>query len=702
MARLEVQIDGNANGLTSSLNKANAGLNRFSNEAAKVTAQTNKFSGSVGQANGVAIEFNRIIQDAPYGMMGIGNNITQLTQSFSTLKQQTGSTGAALKQTFTSILSSGNLLSLGISAIVTGWTLWERHAQKANKATKDLEDGTKSYIETLEGLKRASGEGQVNAQKDLTNLKLMYEATQNLTIPMKDRKRVADELIKQYPKQFEGLTTEAVLAGKASQAYDKLTASITATAMAAAYANKMTENAQKQLNNYLQIIDKQNQANKLSLAIEREKASISTSAAGSAGVGASSAAQYRTIAAIEEKRTVILNDINKLGKENSDITNENNLLQKNYNDQIVKGADAGGKLSTQLDKVGKTTKEGKDIMQDLVGSVMSEYDRKIFDINNKYDEIFKKIKLIGNASKQADAFGLATQAKQFETLQAQVNRYIETVKGISPSGLRTLTNSNINSSSLPGLSDATDRINKPTKSVLSKDDKDLEKRLGRVVERGFRSGLDNILSSMDDLGNNFKEVFSNAFSTISGSFSKVFQDMIVTQLGDGFAKKINSDDFELWKGLGSKLSKAFVAGASMAGGLISNLTNKTSYVGQGIGAGLSGAASGAAAGAAIGGQTGSIWGAVAGGLIGAISGIFGASSARKQEKIQQEQLLEQKKQTALMERQNPLAWASNISGMMTVNGIVNGVERNAKGQLVAKVSGQDLMFILNRTGGERW
>ncbi|VTQ00337.1 hypothetical protein [Sphingobacterium daejeonense] len=384
------------------------------------------------------------------------------------------------------------------------------------------------------------------------------------------------------------------------------------------------------------------------------------------------------------------------------ITNENNLLQKNYNDQIVKGADAGGKLSTQLDKVGKTTKEAKDIMQDLVGSVMSEYDRKIFEINNKYDEIFKKIKLIGNSSKQADAFGLATQAKQFETLQAQVNRYIETVKGISPTGLRTLTNNNISSSTLPGLSDATDRINKPTKSVLSKDDKDLEKRLGRVVERGFRSGLDNILSSMDDLGNNFKEVFSNAFSTISGSFSKVFQDMMVTQLGDSFAKKINSDDFELWKGLGSKLSKAFVAGASMAGGLISNLTNKTSYVGQGIGAGLSGAASGAAAGAAIGGKTGSIWGAVAGGLIGAISGIFGASSARKQEKIQQEQLLEQKKQTALMERQNALAWASNISGMMTVNGIVNGVDRNAKGQLVAKVSGQDLMFILNRTGGERW
>jgi len=690
MARLQVEIDGNANGFVSSINQANAGLNKFSNEAGKVSAQTKKFTGSVGQASGVAIEFNRIIQDAPFGMMGIGNNITQLTQSFSTLKQQTGSTGAALKQTFTSILSSGNLLSLGISAIVTGWTLWERHAQKANKATKDLEDGTKSYIETLEGLKRASGEGQVNAQKDLTNLKLMYEATQNLTIPMKDRKRVADELIKQYPKQFEGLTTEAVLAGKASQAYDKLTASITATAMAAAYANKMTENAQKQLNNYLQIIDKQNQANKLSLAIEREKASISTSAAGSAGVGASSAAQYRTIAAIEEKRTVILNDINKLGKENSDITNENNLLQKNYNDQIIKGADAGGKLSTELGKAGKTTKETSDIMQNLVGSVMSEYDRKIFDINNKYDEIFKKIKLIGNASKQADAFGLATQAKQFETLQAQVNRYIETVKGIKPTNIETLTNNSV-APILPGFTKANERFNKVKPIGLSKDEKDLEKRLGRVVERGFRSGLDNILSNIDDLGSNFYEVFANSFKLLSGSISKVFNDVVVTKLGNKFSSMLDSKDFQIGK-LSSDVSKSIVAGAGIAGGLISSMSKNSSAVGQGLG----GAVSGAAAGSAFG-----PWGAVAGGLIGALSGIFGASSARKQEKIQQDQLLEQKKQTALMERQNALAWASNIIGQMTSNGIVNNIDRNATGELVAKVSGQDLLFVLNRAGGKR-
>lgn len=690
MARLQVEIDGNANGFVSSINQANAGLNKFSNEAGKVSAQTKKFTGSVGQASGVAIEFNRIIQDAPFGMMGIGNNITQLTQSFSTLKQQTGSTGAALKQTFTSILSSGNLLSLGISAIVTGWTLWERHAQKANKATKDLEDGTKSYIETLEGLKRASGEGQVNAQKDLTNLKLMYEATQNLTIPMKDRKRVADELIKQYPKQFEGLTTEAVLAGKASQAYDKLTASITATAMAAAYANKMTENAQKQLNNYLQIIDKQNQANKLSLAIEREKASISTSAAGSAGVGASSAAQYRTIAAIEEKRTVILNDINKLGKENSDITNENNLLQKNYNDQIIKGADAGGKLSTNIEKIKGTTKDISSLTNTVIKDGLNYYDAKLFDINKKYDEIFSKISdpnILSQAkiNKVVETLRVETErvADSISYLVKEYNKFLDSArKGIN---VKPIT-------MLPGIPQSEiDRINKPTKSGLSKDEERQQKRLERVVVRGFTQGIDSITNNIYDLGSTFNEVFTNSFKLASKSITDMFQDVVVNDLGKRFSEFLKADDFQIGK-LSSDVSKSIVAGAGIAGGLISSMSKNSSAVGQGLG----GAVSGAAAGSAFG-----PWGAVAGGLIGALSGIFGASSARKQEKIQQDQLLEQKKQTALMERQNALAWASNIIGQMTSNGIVNNIDRNATGELVAKVSGQDLLFVLNRAGGKR-
>jgi len=69
-------------------------------------------------ANGgnTLMQFSRIAQDAPFGIMGIGNNITATAESFSYLKQQTGSTGGALKALAGSIMGSGGIL-LGVSLL---------------------------------------------------------------------------------------------------------------------------------------------------------------------------------------------------------------------------------------------------------------------------------------------------------------------------------------------------------------------------------------------------------------------------------------------------------------------------------------------------------------------------------------------------------------------------------------------------------
>ncbi len=693
MARLEVQIDGNASGLERSLNKGSNSLNKFSNEANKVANRTDGFTKSVGNANGVTMEFNRVIQDAPYGMMGIGNNITQLTDSFARLKQQTGSTGAALRSTFTSLLSSGNLLSLGISAVITGWTLWERHAQKANKATKDLEDGTKSYIETLEGLKRASADANVAAIKETNGLDILYRASQNLNLSYEERKKQADALIKQYPETFKNHTSESIVAGQAADAYNRLALSLIATAKAQANMNKVAENSITILNRALQANDIGQQLAKVQKErIEAEKVAQSFGT-GPNAYGAEnplSANAHSKVNALLVTELDLKSKIADLNSENGKTLKQNQTLENTIIELVKDGANLTGKTSETLSKSKDTVKETKDIMVDLVGSAMSEYDRKVYEINNKYEDIFKTIKKIGDAGKQSDAFGLATQLKQFELLKASVDRYLDGMKGVKVTGLTTATGT-LNASSLPGLAGATERFNKPKKIGLSKDEKDLEKRLGRVVERGFRQGFSSVFDNIQDLGSNFYEVFSNTFQLLSSNVTKVFQDVIATQLGDKFSKLMNSEDFSIGK-LSNNVSKGIVAGAGIAGGLISSMSSKTSGVGQGIG----GAVSGAAAGMAFG-----PWGAAIGGIVGAISGIFSAKAAKRQEKLQEQQLSEQRKQTAIMERQNSLAFYSSIIGQMTTNGLVTGIDRNAKGELVTRVSGQDLMFILQRTGGKR-
>ena len=65
--------------------------------------------------------FSRIAQDAPYGIIGVGNNITNTAEQFALVKQ-TGSAGGALKALLSSLSGVGGVL-LGVSLLTTGLTL---------------------------------------------------------------------------------------------------------------------------------------------------------------------------------------------------------------------------------------------------------------------------------------------------------------------------------------------------------------------------------------------------------------------------------------------------------------------------------------------------------------------------------------------------------------------------------------------------
>ena len=80
-----------------------------------------QFTKQVGNGSNTLMQFSRIAQDAPFGIMGIGNNITATAESFGYLKQQTGSTSGALKAMASSIMGTGGIL-LGVSLLTTGLT----------------------------------------------------------------------------------------------------------------------------------------------------------------------------------------------------------------------------------------------------------------------------------------------------------------------------------------------------------------------------------------------------------------------------------------------------------------------------------------------------------------------------------------------------------------------------------------------------
>lgn len=99
---------------------------------------------SINKALPVVQEFGRVIQDAPYGIIGVGNNITQLGDAFGVLTRKVGGGRAALALAARAIFSPAGIL-VAISAIVSILTVFSRRSSEA----KDEIDEFKKSVEKV-------------------------------------------------------------------------------------------------------------------------------------------------------------------------------------------------------------------------------------------------------------------------------------------------------------------------------------------------------------------------------------------------------------------------------------------------------------------------------------------------------------------------------------------------------------------------
>lgn len=241
--RIEVEIGANVVGLTNGVNTATGQLDKLGKAAQATAPQVQKLTQATQGYNSVGVDFARIIQDAPFGIIGVGNNITQLAGSFQVLKNQTGSTSAALKSAFGSIFSSGNALILGISLLTTAFTILQQKGFfKTEEDAKSLDEALKEYQDTLTGVAAATLKGAQDAQKELAVLKSLELQATNTAISTDKRLQAVNELQKQYPDYFGNLTKEQILNGQVGDAYLKVAANLLAKAKAQAATNQIAEN----------------------------------------------------------------------------------------------------------------------------------------------------------------------------------------------------------------------------------------------------------------------------------------------------------------------------------------------------------------------------------------------------------------------------------------------------------------------------
>lgn len=207
------------------------------------------------KTNNLRMQFSQVARELPSLAMGpqmfilaISNNLPMLTDAIADVRKQNELLKASgqkavpvWKQLASSLFSWQTGLVVAISlGIVFGKDIadWTKKVFSFGKATEDA-------AKNMKNLSRSFDEGAKESAKERVQLDLLYSATQDQTRSMKERVSAVNALKKEYPSYFGNLTTEAILAGDASEAYKALTGNILKAAQARSSMKIIEENYDK-------------------------------------------------------------------------------------------------------------------------------------------------------------------------------------------------------------------------------------------------------------------------------------------------------------------------------------------------------------------------------------------------------------------------------------------------------------------------
>ena len=198
-----------------------------------------KMPNASGQATMALSNLSRVAQDAPYGFMGIANNINPLLESFQRLQASSGSTGSALKAMGSVLIGPAGIgLAVGVvsSLIVSFGDEIMNFVTQASSADVAL-----SKFNTT--MSKSVGEAQAEIDKLIILNGIVSDNTRNTN----DRERALSQLKNTYKGNLELQKLDIQDGGKLKIVIDSIAEALKRKAMAQAFATVIAEEEAKKV-----------------------------------------------------------------------------------------------------------------------------------------------------------------------------------------------------------------------------------------------------------------------------------------------------------------------------------------------------------------------------------------------------------------------------------------------------------------------
>jgi hypothetical protein len=200
----------------------------------------NAFKSIPNSGNQAALALNnlsRIAQDAPYGFIGIANNINPMLESFQRLQATTGSTSSALKAMVSTLMGPAGVgLAIGaLTSIIVAFgpeiTKYVQQISAADIAQRKMSDG----------IAKATGSAQAEADK----LIILSDIVKDNTLSTKERETALNQLQSTYKGNIELQKLDINDGARLEVVINGITEALKRKALAQAFATLIAEEEAK-------------------------------------------------------------------------------------------------------------------------------------------------------------------------------------------------------------------------------------------------------------------------------------------------------------------------------------------------------------------------------------------------------------------------------------------------------------------------
>jgi hypothetical protein len=174
---------------------------------------------------------SRVAQDAPYGFIGIANNLNPLLESFQRLKAESGSTGAALKAMGAGLMGPAGIgLALGaVSSIIVAF----------GPKIADFISGTKKATESEDEFAKSLHDATAQATETGIKLQAYLSVSENANVSEQKRAEAFKAVVNELAKVNTAYASTITTVDQARVAVDLYTKSLVNQAIAAKYVDEI-------------------------------------------------------------------------------------------------------------------------------------------------------------------------------------------------------------------------------------------------------------------------------------------------------------------------------------------------------------------------------------------------------------------------------------------------------------------------------